>query len=69
MLAAWDDLSLDQQHLVTSATLTVGQVHAASFKPALPIVVANRDCFDVEHGRDAISILVLMLILLIVLLL
>ena len=41
VLAAWDDLSLDQQHLVTSATLTVEQVHAVSYKPALPIVVAN----------------------------
>ena len=53
VLAAWDDLSLDQQHLVTSATLTVEQVHAASFKPALPIVVDNRACSKLEKEQEA----------------
>ena len=56
MLAAWGDLSLDQQSAVTSVTLTVDQIHAASFKPTQPISVANRACFDVKDGRDAIGI-------------
>ena len=56
VLAAWGDLSLDQQSAVTSVTLTVDQIHAVSFKPTQPISVANRTCFDVEDGRDAIGI-------------
>ena len=56
VLAAWGDLSLDQQPAVTSVTLTVDQIHAVSFRPTQPISVANRTCFDVKDGRVAISI-------------
>ena len=57
VLPAWGDLPLDQlQSAATSVTLTMEQVHAASFRPTQSIFVAKRTCFDVKDGREAISI-------------
>ena len=41
---------------MASVTLTVEQVHTASFRPTQLIFVANRTCFDVKDGSEAISI-------------
>ena len=41
---------------MTSVTLIVDQIHAASFRPTQPIFVANRTCFDVKDRRDAVSV-------------